>query len=419
MDTSLVFTCSTEIIATLKMNATVAPWISNAYSLTFGSLLLLGGKLGDVYGRKKVFIIGLIIFGAFSFIVGISQNTSMILISRALQGVGAAIIAPGTLAIIMDSYTGTKRIRAISIYGMMSGIGVSVGLIIGAGITTISSWRYGFLVNIPIVIFLVILSLKQLPKSNRIAQHLDLVGSIASFAGFLLIINGISGIGPHLISFILGIAAMIFLYLYEKKLINPVLSFKLFHSSTRLLAYLIRFIYSGAITGFWFFTPQLLQSHYQFTPIIVGLAFLPMTMFNFFSAGLVNRLTQIIGSRWLVFVGLIITTVGFSGLILFNDHANFWLQVILPMVVIGFGQGLVLSPITNLAVEKVEPDLSGMASGLINVMLQIGGAFGLAILSKASLFFSSYLQVFHIQSIGITTMSLISLLLTIRLLRFK
>ncbi|WP_162261206.1 MFS transporter [Companilactobacillus kimchiensis] len=141
VDTSLVFTCSKEISSSLHMNPSSAAWISNAYALTFGSLLLLGGKLGDIFGRRRLFILGLMIFGISSTLVGLSPTATLLIIFRALHGIGAAIIAPATLAIIMDSFTGNNRVVAISMYGAVSGIGVSLGLIIGAGITTLLSWR--------------------------------------------------------------------------------------------------------------------------------------------------------------------------------------------------------------------------------------------------------------------------------------
>lgn len=143
VDTSLVYTCSNEIGASFKMNTQTATWISNAYALTFGSLLLLGGRLGDIYGRKDVFIAGLTLFGLSSLSVGLSPNAIFLIAARAVQGIGAAIIAPATFAIIMDNYIGAKQNHEIAVYGMMSGVGVSAGLIIGAGITTIASWLWG------------------------------------------------------------------------------------------------------------------------------------------------------------------------------------------------------------------------------------------------------------------------------------
>lgn len=410
VDTSLVFTCSKEISTTFKMNTTTSAWISNAYALTFGSLLLLGGKLGDTFDRKKVFIIGLIIFGLGSTLVGCAINTIILIASRAFQGIGAAIIAPGTLAIIMDNYSGKKRTRVISIYGAMSGIGVSLGLIIGAGITTIASWRWGFLVNVPITIILIILSTKYLTLQKNNQESLDILGSITSCLALLLIINGISGIGSQLISLILGIIILLFFIFHEQRIQQPILPFQIFQSASRTLAYIIRFTYSGAITGFWFFTPLILQSYFNFSPIIVGLSFLPMTTVNFLSAASTDYLINRFGNKKLVILGLIITSIGFFGLTFFKYGSTYWTTIMFPMILIGLGQGLLLSPITNLAIENIPNHLAGVGSSMINVMLQVGGAFGLAILSLVSDPFTTQMFAFHIQAIGITLFSSIALI---------
>ncbi|WP_459577324.1 MFS transporter [Companilactobacillus alimentarius] len=418
VDTSFVFTCSKEISSSLQMTASLAAWISNAYALTFGSLLLLGGKLGDIFGRRKIFIIGLIIFGISSGLVGLSPTAGLLILFRAIQGIGAAIIAPATLAIIMDSFKGNDRVVAISIYGAMSGIGVSLGLIVEAGITTILSWRWGFFVNILIVIILIILSLNFLQKGTIQHEKIDLNGSIFSCLALIFIINGISGIGSHLISLTIGFLLLVYFIYHEYKSDKPILPLALFGSMKRNLAYIIRFTYSSAITSFWFFTPLMLQSNFHLDPIMVGISFLPMTIFNFISANLVSDLTKKIGSIKLMTGGLIITTIGFGGLTLYQMGSNYWLSIALPMITIGIGQGLVLSPVTNIAVEDTPENLSGVSSSMINVMLQIGGAFGLAILSATSNLLNPQNLAFHYQAQGIMLFSLIALIFSL-VLRFK
>lgn len=413
VDTSLVFTCSKQIAQSFQMNTATSAWISNAYALTFGSLLLLGGKLGDIYGRKRIFIIGLLIFGVSSLAVGISSSTFMLVGFRAIQGIGAAIIAPATLAIIMDSFHGSEQISAIAIYGTMSGIGVSIGLIIGAGITTILSWRWGFFINVPIVIILSLMSAKILPKDIVKHESLDIIGVLSSFFAMVFLINGISGIGSHLISLTIGLILLGYFIYHESHLAKPLLPLSLFYSRKRSLAYLIRFTYSAAITGFWFFTPLILQKDYQMTPLMVGISILPMTIANFFSAKAVTNLTKKLGSMKLLMIGLIITTFGFGGLTLLKTNQNYWLFVAIPMLLIGSGQGLVLSPVTNIAVQDTPEDLSGVSSSIINVMLQIGGAFGLAILSLLSASIHLPIIAYHTQSLGITLFSSLALILAI------
>lgn len=182
VDTSLVFTCSDEIGSTFKMNTQMSTWISNAYALTFGSLLLLGGRIGDFFGRRNIFVIGLVIFGLSSLSVGLSSTSIWLITSRAVQGIGAAIIAPATLAIIMDNYSGARQAHQVAVYGMMSGVSVSLGLIIGAGITTIFSWRWGFLVNVPLCLILIFLTINIFPKLKvRLLKKLILLVQLLRF----------------------------------------------------------------------------------------------------------------------------------------------------------------------------------------------------------------------------------------------
>jgi MFS family permease len=159
LDNSIVFTSTVSIARDLKMTTATLAWVTNAYSLTFGGLLLLGGRLGDLYGRKKVFLSGLVIFGIGSLLVSASPNAAVIIAARAFQGIGSAVLAPTTLALLLDSYTGTMRTQAISYYGATAGIGASVGLVLGGWITATFSWRVGFFINVPIVLCLLILSM--------------------------------------------------------------------------------------------------------------------------------------------------------------------------------------------------------------------------------------------------------------------
>lgn len=411
VDTSLVYTCSDEIGLSFHMTTEMATWISNAYALTFGSFLLLGGKLGDLFSRKKIFSIGLLLFGLASLSVGCSPNGIFLIIARAVQGIGAAIIAPATLAIIMDNYSGAKQKHEVAVYGMMSGIGVSIGLIIGAGITTIASWRWGFLVNVPLSLILIWLTMKYIPESKPQKAKIDWAGSLISFISIILIINGINGFGYKIISLILGILLLIFFLWYESRINYPILPLALFKSKTRNCAYAIRFIYSGAITAFWFFLPRILQTVYHLSPILVGISFLPMTLVNFYSAHLVDKLSQKYGNKHMLTIGLIIAIIGFSALILLNKQSNYWTIVAIPMILIGFGQGLVLSPVTNLAIDQLNTHFAGIGSSVINIMLQIGGVTALAILSVVSAS-TTGITAFHIQALGISILSIISLLIS-------
>ncbi len=408
IDNSLVFTCSTEIGSSFNMSTTSITWVSNAYALAFGGLLLLGGRLGDILNRKNVFVVGLLFFGFSSLAVSMAPNSTTLITFRAIQGCGAAIIAPATLAIIMDNFTGAAKTHAIIIYGAMSGVGISIGLIIGAGITTIASWRYGFLINFPITILLIFLTLIYIPSNPVQYLKLDYIGALLSFIAITLIINGINGIGPKELSFILGIILLIIFIYREAHTESKIMPLEIFHSRYRDYAYLIRFIYASAINGFWFFTPRILQSVFHYSPILVAVLFLPMTVVNYLAGQWVNKLVIKFQKELIVTIGLLLTTIGFLLLAFLHPANNLIISLIIPMMVIGVGQGLILSPVTSMGIAGLSSTIGGIASSVINVMLQVGGIIGIAILSILP---SQHTNIgnYHIQMIVVTFFSLISL----------
>lgn len=190
MDNSIIFTSSVEIGESLGLSATALSWVSSAYTLTFGGFLLLSGRLSDLLGRKRIFLIGLFIFGISSLVIGLSQTAEMVIAMRAVQGIGSSIIAPTTLALIMDAYQNNMRQRAIAYYGATAGIGSSIGLLVGGGLTSLISWRAGFLINVPFTLVLFILTLKYVTPSVRRKERIDYLGSILSIFGLIGIIYG-------------------------------------------------------------------------------------------------------------------------------------------------------------------------------------------------------------------------------------
>ncbi|EAE4171239.1 MFS transporter, partial [Listeria monocytogenes] len=177
MDNSIIFTSSVQIGQSLRLSATALSWVSSAYTLTFGGFLLLSGRLSDLLGRKRIFLVGLLIFGISSLLIGLSQTANMMIAMRAIQGIGSSIIAPTTLALIMDAYKGDMRQKAISYYGATAGIGSSVGLLVGGGLTSLISWRAGFLINVPFTVILIFLTLKFVKNSEIKKEKIDYFGS--------------------------------------------------------------------------------------------------------------------------------------------------------------------------------------------------------------------------------------------------
>ncbi|HIW72237.1 MAG TPA: MFS transporter [Candidatus Levilactobacillus faecigallinarum] len=237
---------------------------------------------------------------------------------------------------------------------------------------------------------------------------------MTSFLSIVALINGINGYGDKVLSLCLGLGLGAAFLRHEMVATAPLIPRQIFKLAQRRQTYLIRFFYSAAITGFWFFTPRVLQSLYGLSPILVGISFLSMTLVNFISAKQVDRLAHRWGNRRLLLVGLGIALLGFAGLLGIHTAGNFWLTVAVPMILIGYGQGLVLSPVTTLAIDGLDSAVAGIGSSLINVMLQIGGVTGLAVL--ATLFGQETpVTAYHLEVWGIVGFVGLSLLLAVKL----
>jgi EmrB/QacA subfamily drug resistance transporter len=380
LDNSIIFTGTVKIAQDLNLNQNTLSWVSSAYSLTFGGFLLVGGRAGDMFGRRRVFQLGLILFGIGSLVVGASTSAAMIIAARAFQGVGSAILAPTTLAILMDSYTGAKRVRAIGYYGAMAGIGASVSLVLGGIFASLLTWRVGFFINVPIAAWMFYLSVRHLQPNQTTSGKLDWVGTLTSLFGMVALVYSIVGTWMQLPALVIAVLLLGIFVFQEHKTQAPIMPLRLFADRERIGAYLGRFLYLGAMLGFWFVTPQLMQNVLGFTPLMAGVAFFPLTIVNFVVALQVARLTEKLGNGGLLVIGAGLTFLGMLWMSRFTPNTGYWIGIALPMVVIGVGQGLSLSPFTAAGVAHTKSEDAGAASGVVNVMHQIGGSIGLSIL---------------------------------------
>lgn len=378
MDNSIIFTSSVQIGESLHLSASALSWVSSAYTLTFGGFLLLSGRLSDLIGRKLVFVIGLSIFGICSLVIGFSQNATMMIAMRALQGIGSSIIAPTTLALIMDAYKLGMRQRAISYYGATAGIGSSVGLLVGGGLTSLISWRAGFLINVPFTILLIVLSLKYIPKSITKQEKIDYLGSLLSILGLGGIIYGFTE--SEVVVIIAGVVIFILFVVHESRTTSPILPLNLFKNNIRSGAYLARLLFMMTMLPFWFFLPQMLQNDYGFSALESGMAFIPLTIVNFIVAMQLPKLTARFGNNRILFIGEVILAVGLVLVALSNTDNGYWVALFGPMIILGLGQGLILAPVTSAGVHEAPNELAGIASGLTNTMHQIGGPIGLSLI---------------------------------------
>lgn len=381
LNDSIIFTGSVKIAQEFSLNQSQLSWITNAYALTFGGFLLFGGRAGDTFGRRVIFNIGLTIFGLGSLLVSLSPTANFMIGARAFQGIGAAILAPTSLALLMDSYTGYTRTRAIAYYGATAGIGASAGLILGGLCASLWTWRIGFVINFPIAILMLIGSLLFIHDDNRQseASSLDFPGTVLSIIGMVALVYGLVGEFGRQFSFIIAAVFIAGFILREAMTKQPMMPLRLFTDRERLGAYLSRFFYLASIMTFWYFTPQGMQRILGFSPLTSAFMFIPLTVFNFFIALRVAPLTRKLGNTRLLFLGVGVSFVGMLAMQLFRIWPNYLLGLAIPMIIIGIGQGLSLSPLTVAGVANTNQSDSGAASGVVNMIHQLGGAVGLAL----------------------------------------
>ncbi|ABJ68822.1 MULTISPECIES: MFS transporter [Pediococcus] len=381
LDNSIVFTSTVKIAADLSLSASELSWVTNAYALTFGGLLMIGGRSGDIFGRRNVFLIGLVIFSIGSLLVGLSTNGLMIIAMRALQGIGSAILAPTTLALLMDSYRDQMRTRAIVYYGATGGLGASIGLVVGGLIASYASWRWGFLLNVPVGILMIVLTLKYIPASKKVEGKLDWLGSILSVLGITALVYGINGASHPVPMVMTGILLLVLFVWQEKVSKHPVTPLKLFKDRERSSAYIARFFFLGAMISYFFLTPQAMQQVYHFTPLMAAVGFLPETLPQFVFATLVSRLNEKFTNTQILIAGTVITLAGLVFAAVIGIQAGYWWSVAIPMVIIGIGQGFTLSPLTVAGVANTDKEIAGSASGVVNMVHQIGSSVGLSIIT--------------------------------------
>lgn len=413
LDNSIIFTGTVKIAAELNLSQTTLSWVTNAYSLTFGGLLLLGGSIGDIIGRKRVFMIGLTVFAVGSLLVGLANSAVMIILARAFQGIGSAILAPTTLALLMDSFSGEARTRAIAAYGATAGIGASIGLVIGGIFASLLSWRDGFFINVPIAIIMIGLTVLFIPTTQATqAKRLDLIGALTSIIGMTALVYSLVGQQGRLLALLVAVVAIATFIWQEARTKQPMMPLRLFADCERLGGYIARFFYLGAMLSMWFLTPQIMQTHLGFTPLQAGIGFFPLTVVNFIVALQVSKLTTRFGNTKLLTVGIAKTAIGMCALGFFSEQVGYALGIAVPMILMGIGQGLTLSPLTVAGVANTLPADAGAASGVVNMVHQIGGSIGMSFIVAVSATFKNGLTSYHV-AMGLATVLLIGALLAV------
>lgn len=392
LDNSIIFTGLPQIQASLGMSSAGLAWTQNAYTLIFGGLLLLGARLGDLVGRRRVFVLGLALFGVASFLVGTAQNEAWIVAARAFQGIGAAIVAPSSLALITALFpAGHERTRATAAYGTTAGLGASLGLVVGGALASWVSWRAGFSINVPIAIVMIVLALRFLPPFETARGRFDLVGAAASTFGMGALVYGIIDAGERgwgdplaLWPIVIGAVVLAVFVLDEWRARQPIMPLRLFASAERSGAAIARLLFAGTMIAFFFFTTQYFQGVYSWGPMQAGLGFLPMSLVQFVSSLLVSRLTRRWGNAALLLAGLVLVLAGMAWISRIAPDTSFLAGAVGPLVLLGLGQGLAFGPLTSAGVAGARPEDAGAASGLVNTAHQLGSTLGIAVLTSVA-----------------------------------
>ncbi|UHD46413.1 MFS transporter [Aureimonas altamirensis] len=387
LDLSIVYTGLPDIGASMALEPIALSWVQNAYLLCFGGFLLLSARLGDAFGRKRMFQLGIVLFTLASMVIGLAQTAWELIAARAVQGVAASIIAPMVLSIITDTFAeGRERTKALSLYSMVAGFGVSLGMVLGGIFAGVVSWRVGFLINLPIGIGLWLAVGRIIEETDRVAGRFDVLGSALSTIGIAALVYGIVNsaaygwTNPLTVTPLIGALVILTVFvLAQGRVASPILPLRLFASAERSAAYIARMLVVGAIVAFFYFTTQFLQQVLGYSPLWAGLAFLPMTIPTFFAAVAVPQMTRAIGQIGV----LVLATFSIGTGLLWLAQAsgeNYWLEIALPMVLLGIGNGAALPPLTTFALWNVDRAEQGAASGMVNVAHQIGGSLGLSLL---------------------------------------
>ena len=392
LDMTVVNIALPSIARGLHFSAPSLSWVLNAYTLTFGGLLLLGGRAGDLLGRRRVFMAGLALFTVASLAGGLATSAGMLLAARAVQGVGGAIATPAVLAMITASFAeGRERARALGIYTAVVMGGGSLGLVLGGVITEWVSWRWVLFVNVPIGIVVVLAAPLFLPETERQPGHHDIAGALTSTGGMVSLVYGIvraaSNGWTDRVALAAFAAAVILLALFvfrESRARQPITPLRLFTDRGRSGSYVARLLIVAGMFGMFFFLTQFVQDILHFSPLRAGISFLPMTAALF----AVSRLSPVLVSRFnaklLMVAGMLPVVAGMAWLSRISVGTGYLSGVLGPMLLIGAGMGVVFVPLTMASLAGVHPEDSGAAASMVNVMQQVGGSLGLAVLVTAS-----------------------------------
>jgi EmrB/QacA subfamily drug resistance transporter len=394
LDATIVNVALPHIQAALRFSGSGLEWVVNAYALTLGGLLLLGGRAGDLLGRRRMFVAGLLLFSAASLAGGLATSPAWLLAARAVQGVGGAIVAPTALALVASTFPeGPQRSRAMGVYAAMSVAGGAAGLIAGGLLVTYASWRWVLFVNVPIGIVVALVAPAVLPGTpRRRGSRFDLPGAITGTGGVAALVYGLTNAGTSpdgashwgdarvVAALVAGVVLLAMFAVIETRSRHALLPVRLLRNRDRVGAYLMMLAVGTAVFGVFFFVTLFVQQVWGYSALRTGMAFLPLTAAMFAATGAATALVARIGARPLLLAGAAASAGGLYWLSRLAEHGTYLGGLLGPTLVTGIGLGLLFVPLQLLALARVPEADSGAAASLLNVGRQVGGAIGLAAL---------------------------------------
>ncbi|GJF31894.1 MFS transporter [Kitasatospora sp. NE20-6] len=389
LDATIVNIALPQIKGDLGFSDTTLSWVINAYTLTFGGLLLLGGRLGDILGRRRVFIVGALLFGFASLLGGFAQDSTLLLAARALQGLGGAICSPTAFALIASNFEeGPARNRAFGVFSAVAGSGAAIGLLAGGLLTQYLDWRWVFFVNVPIAVLIAVAAPRYIKESERRPGRFDLPGALTSTVGLVALVYGFIRAASDgwtepltLGSFALGAVLVAAFVVIERRTAQPITPLHLFRNRNRTGGLIMMLCLAAAMFGIFFYITIFVQTVVGYSPLKAGFAFLPISAAIIVAAQIASAFQAKLGPKVFMAGGAALVAVGLTWLTQLKADSGYVDGILGPTVIFGFGMGLIFVPVMLIAVAGVSDHETGAASGLLNSVQQIGGALGLSILT--------------------------------------
>ncbi|MER5192946.1 DHA2 family efflux MFS transporter permease subunit [Streptomyces sp. NPDC002755] len=390
LDMSVVNVALPSIRADLAMSAPGLHWVVNAYSIAFAGFMLLGGRAGDLYGRKRMFLAGLALFTLASLAGGLAQDGLQLLLARAVQGLGAAILAPATLTIVTSAVPeGAARARAIATWTAVGAGGGAAGGLVGGALVDLMSWRWVLLINVPVGVLLLAGSLWWLSESRAgDGRRPDLPGALLVTAGLATLAYGISRTEAEgwtapatLVPLAAGLASIGLFVAVEARTADPLMPLGLFRLRAVSAANAAMFVSGSAMFSMWFFMTLYAQNVLGYTPLKAGLALMPSSLAVVVASKLAPRFMRAAGARTVATLGTLLAAAGFAWQSTMSADAGYVTGIMLPGVLMMLGAGVASTPLASLAISGAGPGEAGLVSGLVNTSRTMGGALGLAVLS--------------------------------------